>query len=184
MRPRRLVTATVFMSLVVLLVLSGAACSIYGPLLNGWPPSPLDPPSGTVTTDRPFSSIDSGWLHSYPGHLLDAPTMYVLRSHDELVALRDLLLSYSHYDESDLPEIDFEKELVIALIDVDEPSSGYSIRIDRLEETPEGIIVRATKTAPPPWAGTLSIVTDPRHVITTARTDKPFVLSLRVGWVA
>jgi hypothetical protein len=135
------------------------------------------PGPSAETTPRHFVDMDTRWLDTVHGDSVGEPTLFVIRSQDELVSFRDSGL-YSDSPRPEVPQIDFDKELVVALVDVSEPSTGYSIQIDELEERPDEIVVRATKLTPNSGYLYAAMITYPRHVITTSATDKPFILSL------
>lgn len=136
------------------------------------------PKPSAETTPREFVDMDTSWLDTVHGDCVSEPMLFVMRSQDDLVAFRDMGTSYSDRPHPEVPQIDFDKELVIALVDVSEPSAGFSIEINELEERPDEIVVRATKLTPNPECLYAAVITYPRHVITTSATDKPFVLSL------
>jgi len=136
------------------------------------------PEPSAETAPREFVDMDTSWLDTVHGDCVSEPMLFVIRSPDDLVAFRDMGTSYSDSPRPEVPQIDFDKELVIALVDVWQPSTGYSIQIDEFEERPDEIVVRATKLTANPEYSHAAVITYPRHVITTSATDKPFILSL------
>lgn len=140
------------------------------------------PEPSAETTSREFVDMDTSWLDTVHGDYVseesEQPMLFVIRSQDDLVAFRDMGMLTSDSPRPEVPQIDFDKQLVIALVDVSEPSMGYSIEINELEERPDEIVVMATKLTPNPEYLHAAVITYPRHVITTSATDKPFILSL------
>jgi hypothetical protein len=136
------------------------------------------PGPSAESTSREFVDMDTSWLDTVQGDYVSEPMLFVIRSQDDLVAFRDMGMLTSDSPRPEIPQIDFDKQLVIALVDVSEPSMGYSIEINELEERPDEIVVMATKLTPNPEYVYAAVITYPRHVITTSATDKPFILSL------
>ncbi|MGA1871701.1 MAG: protease complex subunit PrcB family protein [bacterium] len=81
------------------------------------------------------------------------------------------------FPPTNVPDIDFEKEIVVAVID-SESTGGYSIEIEGLEESEKNVIVKVIKISPGPHCAVTEAETQPNHIIKTARNSRPFLLSL------
>uniref|UniRef100_A0A7S1ZXI1 PrcB C-terminal domain-containing protein n=1 Tax=Trieres chinensis TaxID=1514140 RepID=A0A7S1ZXI1_TRICV len=69
--------------------------------------------------------------------------------------------------------IDFEREMVVAVYRGSMSSGGYGVEVTGVEEREDGtLVVTVVETDPPPGATTSAALTQPYHVIKTARSDK------------
>jgi len=66
----------------------------------------------------------------------------------------------------ELPEIAFEREMVIAVVDRQQPSGGYSLEVTSVRAEGRRIAVSATRRAPAPGCITTSVITQPFHFVT------------------
>jgi len=102
---------------------------------------------------------------------LYGPTLVKIENEPEF---EDFLMNYCNISTFDLPLIDFEKELILALVDRNYCSAQYSINIEYLGITDEEVIVGTRKTGPvnccvPRFYRQL-------HIIKTAKINKEFRL--------
>ena len=49
-----------------------------------------------------------------------------------------------------VPKVDFEKQMVIAVLDAQHPTGGYALEVKGIQEAAEQLIVAVTKTSPGP----------------------------------
>lgn len=70
------------------------------------------------------------------------------------------------------PDVDFAKEMVIAVFMGEKPTGGYSIEIERIVEREETWEVHVQETAPGPNDGVIEALTQPYHMVRTPRTEK------------
>ncbi len=109
--------------------------------------------------------------------LLPEPTLFKIETREEL---EDFWLKHKGC-VTPLPEaplVAFEKEVIIALIDTVEFSTGYSVEIEKLVMKDENVIVKATKVSPGPNCFVAWPCIQPCHIIKTAKNNKPFSLTL------
>jgi len=79
--------------------------------------------------------------------------------------------------EEIVPEIDFERYMVVGVVMGEMPSSGYSIRIDDIEQQEEHLNVNVLRTEPGPTCINLTVMTYPHHIIKVPATEQPFNFS-------
>ena len=65
-----------------------------------------------------------------------------------------------------LPGVAFEREMVIAVVDRQQPSGGYSLEIRSVRAEGRQIKVSATRREPGPGCITTSVITQPFHFVT------------------
>jgi len=63
------------------------------------------------------------------------------------------------------PEIDFDEEMVLAIIDEYQPSSGYSLEIDRIDPNNNLLHVYVIRNQPGPTCFSASVITQPFIII-------------------
>jgi hypothetical protein len=69
-----------------------------------------------------------------------------------------------------LPDVDFAKEMVIAIFKGECPTGGYTTEIDSVEKVGDRIIVHIAETKPDPDNIVTQALTQPYHIIRTERT--------------
>lgn len=72
--------------------------------------------------------------------------------------------------------VDFTKMQVIAVVDSDQPNSGYRLRLDRIEKDDGELLVYVTREQPAPECINLGMVAQPYVIITLAQFDEPVKL--------
>jgi len=74
-----------------------------------------------------------------------------------------------------IPLIDFEQEMIIAVFSGEKKTGGYGIEITKIEENREKgeLIVLFLETQPPPKAMLTQALTQPYHIVKTRRIDFP-----------
>jgi hypothetical protein len=95
----------------------------------------------------------------------------------------------SNVPAKELPRVDFEKEMIVAVFLGEKPSGGYSVEITRIEENPDqrqtNVFWRESK--PPPGSMVIQALTQPYHVVRLKTVSYPvvfipmFFTSLRGG---
>ncbi len=148
-----------------LVLLGLAACSSVGS--SGSTPAPQGSP--TVPVNAPaevFETIDIGDQSGVAG---ERPQVFKL---DTQAGWEEL---WSRHQANvlpvpDLPLVDFTQEMVIAAVDQTEPSGGYRFEITGIEEVEGGLAVRVSKTIPGPDCIVTTALTQPFHIVKTART--------------
>jgi hypothetical protein len=71
----------------------------------------------------------------------------------------------------DLPSVDFSQQMVIAAMDQQEPSGGYRFEITGIEAVEGRLTVRVTKRVPGPDCLVTAEMTQPFHIVRTAKSD-------------
>jgi hypothetical protein len=79
------------------------------------------------------------------------------------------------------PEVDFEKEMVIAVTMGSKRTGGYAVEIARVEITEKKLKILVKESSPPPGAMTLQALTAPFHFVAVPKSNlKPeFVKELK-----
>lgn len=76
------------------------------------------------------------------------------------------------------PPVDFETQQVLAIIDSDQPNSGYYIRLERIETQNGELWVYATREQPGANCMSLGMVAQPYVIVTIGKTNLPAKLLL------
>ncbi len=76
------------------------------------------------------------------------------------------------------PAIDFDKDMVIAIVDADQPSSGYELTIDRLQAVDDKLYIFATRKQPGAGCVNLGMISQPFVVIQLPQS--PLIPELRL----
>ncbi len=71
----------------------------------------------------------------------------------------------------DLPHVDFSRQMVIAVVDQDEPSGGFSFEITGIEDEGGRLAVRVRKDVPGPDCVVTAVITQPFHIVRTVQSD-------------
>ncbi len=71
----------------------------------------------------------------------------------------------------DLPQVEFSREMVIAVVDQDEPSGGFGFEITDIEEVEGRLAVRVRKDIPGPDCVVTAVITQPFHIVRTVQSD-------------
>jgi len=75
----------------------------------------------------------------------------------------------------DLVNVNFEKQMVIAVFSGQKPTAGYSVRIIGQKETGDRLEVYYTETSPAKGTMTAQVITYPYHIRIIEKTDKAIV---------
>jgi hypothetical protein len=73
-------------------------------------------------------------------------------------------------DGGEPPEIDFASEMLIAVTQGRQPSGGHAIRIERIERTGKGRLVKVVETQPARGCPASGVITSPYHVVRVRRS--------------
>jgi hypothetical protein len=74
---------------------------------------------------------------------------------------------------SAIPEVDFEREMVIAVTMGRRSTGGYGIEITRVKREGNGLRVEVTRTTPARGAMTIQALTAPFHFVAVPASDLP-----------
>jgi hypothetical protein len=96
---------------------------------------------------------------------------YVVSNEDDWRGLWSMAYA-NQVPEPELPAVDFEKEMVIAVFAGEFPSGGYEVKIDRLDEYDDVIIITFVITSPGAACGNTEALTQPFHIAKIKKTDK------------
>ncbi|MCS7191925.1 MAG: alkaline phosphatase family protein [Armatimonadetes bacterium] len=70
-----------------------------------------------------------------------------------------------------IPAIDFNKNMVIAVFMGQKPTSGYSIQIAEVEQNDGEVIAKVRSTSPPMGAIVLQVLTQPFHIVVVPKVE-------------
>lgn len=129
-------------------------------------------------TPRDFAMLTGEVVSPYSGGLAQ-PEHRVVQSREEWEELwRELEPRTSRKQGQTLPnpvpDIDFQRNVLIVAAMGTRPNGGYSVEIPSLEESSNRIVVTVAEKSPGPKCGTAQAITHPIAIVTTARTEKPF----------
>ena len=98
---------------------------------------------------------------------------YVITSENDWQELwNQVYNSGSQLNEPDLPEINFDKEMAIAVFFGEKGSTGYNITIDFIKEFDEYVQISVLEESPDKGCIVGSALTQPFHMVKLPRTDK------------
>ena len=134
--------------------------------------------SGCVTQltgqELTFENISKG---SYSGH--NKRGDYVIKDSSELENLWDKMQSrVSHTPISaitDLPDVNFNDEMVIAVFQGTQSTGGYAIEITKIVEKEKSVEVFVKETSPSPDSLVTHAFTQPYHIVKIKRFDKEVI---------
>lgn len=117
--------------------------------------------------------ISKGSLHGVGKEGIKAQKTIIV-SEGEWHALLEKMNSVNNVSENfKNKEIDFSKEIVIAIFDEVKGTGGHTISVSQVQETVEEVIVNVRKTAPEGMATT--VITQPYYLAKMKKTSKPIV---------
>ena len=120
-----------------------------------------------ILQTMPMRSIDKGVMSN-----MDAGRQASARSTEEWAALWNL-----HAGERTRPNVDFSREIVVAVFMGTRPTAGFSVEIVGVRQEGQALIVSYKETRPAPDALTAQILTSPFHIVAVPRgttTDVKF----------
>ena len=115
----------------------------------------------------PMRSIEKGVMSN-----MDDARQASARSVDEWARLWNL-----HAGERTRPNVDFSRDVVVAVFMGTRPTAGFSIEIVRVREEGPALVVTYKETRPAPDALTAQVLTSPFHIVAVPRgstTDVKF----------
>ena len=71
-----------------------------------------------------------------------------------------------------LPQLDFSRDMVIAAVDRQQPSGGYSLEIAGVQAPGGELEVALTRTVPGEGCVVTQVITQPYHIVRTDRVDQ------------
>jgi hypothetical protein len=80
------------------------------------------------------------------------------------------LVSQALFDET-IPEVDFERYIVIAAMQGPKPTAGYAITVSSADQNGDEVSVVVNTTEPEPGAITAQVLTSPYHLVLAERTS-------------
>ena len=113
-----------------------------------------------------FETVSEG---NYSGH--DDKKEYVIKDISQWKTLWSLVNSRA-IPQSDLPNINFDDEMVIAVFQGSHSTGGYSIEIVEILEKANSLEVTVKETSPSPGSIVTQAFTQPYHIIKTKKVDK------------
>ena len=129
--------------------------------------------SGCITQlsgqELTFETISKG---SYSGH--DERKDYVIRESSEWENLWGKVQSRVS-PTSDLPDVNFNDEMVIAVFQGSHSTGGYAIEITKIVEKENSVEVFVKETSPSPDSMVTQAFTQPYHIVKTKRVDKEVI---------
>ena len=130
-----------------------------------------------------FQTVQKGSVPpKTPNNPIITPTIFVIRSATEWTDFRDLnfqsTLSSSVLPSS-LPSINFNENLIIAVVDSVQKTGGHTITITGVVSSPTGVIVQVVENFPGQNCGGVGAALDqPFHIITTSTFSGAATLNL------
>jgi len=126
--------------------------------------NPTSPPSPLKLL--PFETVEQG---DQSGVAVEEPDVFSLGTQEQWEKF------WSRHKSGvipvpDLPEVDFTKEMVIAVVDGQEPSGGYRIEIAGIAPDLDSLTVMAKKTVPGRGCVVAAVITQPFHIVRTAES--------------
>jgi len=123
-----------------------------------------------------LQTIEKG---AYSGIVLGAPLVFKIDSQAEW----DDFWARHKIRESPTPAqpaIDFAQHSVVAVVDKQESSGGFTMEVDSVTEQDAALHVHATRTEPGPDCVVATVLTQPFHIVRIGRSVLPAVLELSV----
>ena len=158
---RYLIAATILAAAAAALLL--AACRDEEEA--GRPTAPFDGASADFESPD-FQTIESGDQSGIGG---EEPSLFVLRNEDDWRDFWSLHQSHT-LPPPEPPDVDFERDMVIAAVDGAQPSGGYTFEIDAIGQEDGRMIVSVTRRVPEGCVTTAAL-TQPYEIVRLARSD-------------
>jgi len=126
------------------------------------------PVENIVTTPVSFETIEQG---SYS--TLSERQSIVIDNAEEWKELWETMHA-NRQPLPELPQIDFKKEMVLAVFQGQQATGGYSIEVAKIVED-SNIVVGVIEKTPPPGAFVTQAITSPYHLVKIAKTKKDII---------
>jgi hypothetical protein len=123
--------------------------------------------AAVLQASLPMRQIEKGVMSN-----MDDARQASARSVDEWTRLWN-----QHAGERTRPNVDFSREVVVAVFMGTRPTAGFSIEIVRVREEGPALVVTYKETRPAPDALTAQVLTSPFHIVAVPRgstTDVKF----------
>ncbi len=152
-------------ALVLIGLLSGALLSLSACLAQDEEVLPGGSPSPS-TGELAFQTIELGQTS---GIQEESPQLFLIQMQQEW---RDFWGRHSAGTEPapPIPQVDFGSDMVIAVVDRNEPSGGYRFQVDSIEVVGGRLEVKVNKESPGDGCITTQAFTQPYHFVRLART--------------
>lgn len=75
--------------------------------------------------------------------------------------------------EPPLPEVDFKREMVAAVFQGQQPTGGYAVAVERIEQLEDRVVIHVTAIQPRPEDFVTMALTSPYHLVRLPRRDLP-----------
>lgn len=151
-------------------ILAAVACGSGEESAVSSPTAPTATAGGAVD----FEPLLDG---DHSGVVLDAPAVEKIETRWDWEALWARHQATSD-PPAELPEIDFENSMLIAVFDMDEATGGYSIEVQEIIPGAAGLTVFAVRTSPGRDCLVTQAFTQPFHIVVVDRVAGPAHLSL------
>jgi hypothetical protein len=112
--------------------------------------------STVMLQSSPAMRVLEGGAQSF----IDSPRTVVARTQSEWEALWKV-----HAPSRDIPKVDFEREMVVAVFGGSRNTAGYSVQVVGTEEQGSVLVVRYRETTPRPAAILAQVVTFPHQIV-------------------
>ena len=137
--------------------------------------------NGDEVSELPFIVLEDGIHSNYSdnGNTLQEPTLLKIVSQEELEAFWNLH-NNGTVPLPPAPVINFDQEIALVVMDIVMPdfSSVYSLKIDKILEYEDQVVVFATKTRGDQGCVFNQTLSQAYQIVKTTNRDKPFTLSL------
>jgi len=121
--------------------------------------------SGEVQQQEPITTVEKGNDCAFDNN---SPQLRVIRNEMEWGDFWNLLHA-SQSLKPDPPSVDFSEKVILSVVDISRPNSGYSIAITRIEPTSSGVTVHVSQSSPGRYCVTADQMTRPYHIVTTPK---------------
>jgi hypothetical protein len=146
-----------------------AAAAVTGGCTSGSSSADKRGADAPMTVQR----LDSTYANYYRyNSALEDSARYVVRSRDEWTALWNRIVA-NHGPKPAVPEIDFEKEMLLVAAMGTKTTGGYSIEIEAVDRDSSAITVSVRGRSPGKNCGTTAALTAPGDIVRIPRSDHP-----------
>ncbi len=129
----------------------------------------IPPLEGFTDRELTFETISKEYVSSH-----DDSEDYVIKETSEWSNLWDIVYS-TVTPKPDLPIIEFNDEMIIAVFMGYRSSGGYSIEITKIVEKENSIEIFVTETSPLPGSNVTDGIEHPHHIVKTEKVDKEVI---------
>jgi hypothetical protein len=95
---------------------------------------------------------------------IDSARQAVARTPEEWAALWN-----AHNSDKPAPQVDFDREMVVAVFMGSRPTGGYSVQIVSAQEQNGGLVISYHEASPRPGAITTQVLTFPYHIVAVSK---------------